>query len=380
MRLKGLAMALKKIKLGNCLELVEIKNSDNNFGLENVRGISTQKCFIDTKANMDGVPLTGYKVVPPNCFAYVPDTSRRGDKISLAYNNSEDYFLVSSISVIFKVKDESVLNSQYLFMYFNRPEFDRYTRYHSFGSAREPFNWEDMCDIEILLPELETQIMYKDVYLSFLKNQECYQKGLEDLKTAIDLLLDKNKKINHLELKKIFKMNNCINSNGVVPFENLRGINEDCEFTGTRDSIREEDILKYKIIKPAEFALNFMCLGNFGKFYLAYNDSDSNYIVSPACVGAQLINEKIDPYYLLAFLRRDEFQRKCVFCGDGNTRGGMNFDDFCNLSIPVPDINIQKSIGSLYKAYDYRRQLNNELKDMVKNYCSILFVGSIAEK
>ena len=178
-------MALKKIKLGQYISLYEEKNSNEKYSVDYVKGISTQKHFIETKANMEGVPLNGYKVVPPGCFAYVPDTSRRGDKISLAFNDTNKPILVSSISVVFQVSSKD-LSSMYLYMYFNRPEFDRYSRFNSFGSAREPFNWEDMCDIEMELPDLKTQEKFVNLYLAMLENQKAYERGLEDLKLVCD--------------------------------------------------------------------------------------------------------------------------------------------------------------------------------------------------
>lgn len=82
-------MALTKYKLGELIELVDERNSDNLFGTDSVVGLGTQKEIISTKADLDGVSLTSYKWFPPKSFAYVPDTSRRGDKISLALNTDE---------------------------------------------------------------------------------------------------------------------------------------------------------------------------------------------------------------------------------------------------------------------------------------------------
>lgn len=153
-------MALTKYRLGELIEQCDEKNEDLKYTLENVRGISTQKFFIETKANMDGVSLKPYKVVNPDEFVYVADTSRRGDKIALAFNNSDGAYLVSSVYTVFKVKGRDILSSEYLFMYFNRPEFDRYSRFNSWGSARETFEWDDFCDIEIVLPPIEIQKKY----------------------------------------------------------------------------------------------------------------------------------------------------------------------------------------------------------------------------
>ena len=169
-------MGLTKNKLGNYLVLSDIRNEDGLLNEESVRGISTGKQFIPTKADLNGVSLLNYKIVLPGMFAYVADTSRRGEKISLAYNNSNDSYLVSSISTVFKVIKDAELSSEYLFMYFNRPEFDRYSRFHSWGSARETFDWETMCDIDLTLPDISVQHKYATVY-----NAMALNRGTRDL-------------------------------------------------------------------------------------------------------------------------------------------------------------------------------------------------------
>mgnify|MGYP000729230331 FL=1 len=94
---------VKWVRLGDYIEQCDERNRNNQYNIETIKGISTNKLFIDTKANLDGVPLQSYKLVTPRQFAYVPDTSRRGDKIALAFNNSDDTYLISSIYCVFKV-------------------------------------------------------------------------------------------------------------------------------------------------------------------------------------------------------------------------------------------------------------------------------------
>lgn len=143
-------MALIKYKLGQLIELCDNRNDEGKYILDDVKGISTSKELIDTKANMDGVSLLSYKVVQHGEFAYVADTSRRGDKIAIAFNTAEKAALISSIYTVFRVTRVDILLSDYLFMYFNRPEFDRYARFNSWGSARETFDWDTMCDIDTI--------------------------------------------------------------------------------------------------------------------------------------------------------------------------------------------------------------------------------------
>ena len=178
-------MALTKYKLGNLIELSDERNSELQYGINDVKGISIQKVFIETKADMTGVSLKPYILVKPDYFAYVTVTSRNGEKITISHNDTDSTYIVSSSYIVFKVKLNELLLSDYLFMYFNRPEFDRYSRFNSWGSARETFSWEDMCDIEIYLPPLSVQQKYVDIYNAMLENQRCYERGLEDLKLVV---------------------------------------------------------------------------------------------------------------------------------------------------------------------------------------------------
>ena len=132
---------VKWVRLGDYIEQCDERNHNNQYSIEIIKGISTNKLFIDTKANLDGVPLQSYKLVSPRYFAYVPDTSRRGDKVALAFNNSGDTCLISSIYCVFKVAKPIELVPEYLYLFFLRPEFDRYARYNSWGSAREVFSY-----------------------------------------------------------------------------------------------------------------------------------------------------------------------------------------------------------------------------------------------
>ena len=145
--------------IGTYIEQTDERNINLNLGLQNVRGITTQKEFIPTKANMSGVALDNYRIVHPEYFAYVADTSRRGDKISLAYNGGTEDYLVSSITTTFQIKKDKSkeLLSDYLFMFLRRAEFDRYARYNSWGSARETITWEDLGRLRIPIPPMGIQ-------------------------------------------------------------------------------------------------------------------------------------------------------------------------------------------------------------------------------
>ena len=150
------------VELGDYIEARDERNAEGKYTLDDVRGISTDKAFIPTKADMSGVSLTFYKVVNPSGFVYVADTSRRGGKIALAHNNTGRSLLVSSAYTVFKTEDS--LLPEYLYLLLSRAEFDRYARFNSWGSARETFDWEELRRVQIPLPPLEVQQSIANLY------------------------------------------------------------------------------------------------------------------------------------------------------------------------------------------------------------------------
>jgi len=142
-------------RLGDYIELVELRNSALKYGADDVRGVSNSKQFIPTKANNTGRDLEKFYVISPGEFVYNSRTTRMGDKVGLGYNNTEETFLTSWNNSAFRVKKDTLhlLNPTYLYMYYNRPEFDRYARYNSWGSSTELFSWDDMCDVKISIQD-----------------------------------------------------------------------------------------------------------------------------------------------------------------------------------------------------------------------------------
>ena len=179
----------EKLKIGEFIEQYDKRNADDQLKLNSVKGISTDKTFIDTKADMNGVSLTSYKVVETNTFVYVPDTSRRGDKMAIALNRGEKPVLVSSIYTTFKSKDTSKLLPEYLFMFFNRPEFDRYARFNSWGSAREVFTMDDMNNVAIPIPDISVQREIVNIHKCYIERQRIAEALKEQLKNICPVLI-----------------------------------------------------------------------------------------------------------------------------------------------------------------------------------------------
>lgn len=172
--------------LGDYIELSDERNAD--LKITNLKGVSTTKQLIESVANMSGVSLSGYKIVNNNQFVYVADTSRRGDKIAIALYRSTPC-IVSSIYTVFEVKDLDFLLPEYLFIWFNRAEFDRYTRFHSWGSARETFDWTDMCNVKLPIPDIEAQKAIVTIYHTFVTRKRINGKLKDMIKPLCPVLM-----------------------------------------------------------------------------------------------------------------------------------------------------------------------------------------------
>ena len=377
MHLGGLDMGLTKYKLGKLIEQCDNRNSDETLTVDCVRGISTGKEFIETKANMDGVSIKSYKIVNEDEFAYVADTSRRGEKIAIAYNSNNKRILISSIYTAFYIKRKDLLLSDYLFMYFNRPEFDRYSRFNSWGSARETFVWEDMCDIELELPPLSIQQKYVDVYNAMLENQKNYERGLEDLKLVCDAYVENLRRQMPCEAIgpyiEEFNQKNIDN----LKLDSVRGIATSKEFINTKANMEGVSLENYKVVEPGMIAFISDTSRRADKMSLALNQSEENYLVSSISTVIQTDNTKLLPKYLYLFFCRTEFDRYARFHSWGSARETFSLDDMKEVRMPLPPIYVQKAIVGIYEAYTIRKEINEKLKAQIKDICPILIKGSL---
>lgn len=380
MRSRGLGMGLSNLttyKLGDLIELSDDRNSDGVYGIDDVIGISTQKKIIKTKADMNGVSVTSYKILRPNSFAYVPDTSRRGDKISLAFNTTNEIYLVSSISIVFYVKKPDLLLSKYLFMYFNRAEFDRYSRFNSWGSARETFSWQDMCDISITLPDVPTQQKYVDIYDAMCANQKAYEKGLDDLKLTCDAYIEELRR--KMPCEKIGPYIDRYDvRNGKNGTKNVMGVSISKEFREPSSKVNKNELANYKVCHPGDIAF-VQTTNNEKCFAYAYNNTDHDIVVSSVDEVFSTKKEKLNTEYLSLFFNRKEFDRYARFNSWGSARETFTWNDLVDVLVPIPKMEIQKSIANIHKVFVERKRINEKLKQQIKNICPILIKGAIEE-
>ena len=173
-------MGLTKVCLGELIELTTETNNRLIYGPEDVMGMTITKEIIPTKANVDTADLSKFLVVHPEEFVFNPRT--HGTKIGFGYNDSKRTFLISWNNIAFRVREckRDVIVPKYLFLHFNRSEWDREACFRSWGSSTEVFSWDALCEMVISLPPIDIQQKYVNIYNAMLANQRCYESGLED--------------------------------------------------------------------------------------------------------------------------------------------------------------------------------------------------------
>ena len=248
---------VKWVRLGGYIEQCDERNYNNQYNIEAVKGISTNKIFIETKANLEGVILQSYKLVAPQYFAYVPDTSRRGDKIALAFNNSENVHLISSIYCVFKVSTPNELVPEYLYLFFLRPEFDRYARYNSWGSAREVFSWEDLSNTLIPFPSIAEQQKVVNVWKAFREIKEQNEaKAVPLMQVCQSYIQELKHKYPMQEIGSYIEECNLRNDKIKYNAQHLKGVTSNGIFDATKAKVQDLDFSNYKVVKKNDFAYN----------------------------------------------------------------------------------------------------------------------------
>lgn len=374
-------MALNNYKLGDLLMRNSEENKDLIYGISDVRGVRNTKGISNTKIDVSGRNLKTFLVVRPGGFIF---NHRVHDKLGLGYNTSDETYIFTNDYVSFYVKPEvknRILLPDYLYMWYLRPEFDRYMLFKTYGSATLFFSWDNMCELEIELPDLPTQQKYVDVYNAMVANQQAYERGLEDLKLTCDAYIeDLRKQIPPEKIGKYIEPEETTNADLQFSIADVRGVSIEKKFIETKADMGGVSLAPYLLIQPNEFAYVPVTSRNGGKISIALNDSDKTYICSSSYVVFRSRNiEELLPQYLMLFFSRNEFNRYSRFHSWGSAREAFDWDAMCDVQIPIPDIEMQKSIAEMYTVYNKRKKINEQLKAQIKNICPILIRGSLED-
>ena len=369
----------KWVRLGDYIELCDERNSDGEYTVDDVRGISIQKNLIFTKADMQGVSLSPYKLLKPREFSYVTVTSRNGGKISLAINDTANTYIVSSSYVNFRSKNINILLPEYLFLLLSRSEFDRYARFNSWGSARETFDWSELCRVEIPLPDINVQEELVATYNGLKALAEQNEALIEPLSKACEaFIVDCKAKYPMVELSNgqddYIEICDERNSEAKYTLDNVRGISIQKKLIPTKADMKDVSLIPYKLLRPYEFSYVTVTSRNGGKISLAMNDTgNTTYIVSSSYENFCCKDcNKLMPEYLYLLLSRSEFDRYARFNSWGSARETFDWSELCRVKIPLPPLEVQQSVVDLYKCLEEAKKIASEAREKLKTLCSAL--------
>lgn len=370
-------MGLSRYKLGELIELVTETNSDLKYQENDVRGMTITKEIIPTKANVKNTDLSKFLVVHPNEFIFNPRT--HGKKIGFGYNNSNKAFLISWNNIAFSLSEygRKLALPKYLFLHFNRSEWDRAACFSSWGSSTEVFSWNALCDMDIDLPPLAIQQKYVNVYNAMVANQKAYERGLEDLKLTCDTYIeDLRRRIPCEAIGPYIERHDV--RNGQNGTKNVMGVSTTKEFREPTSKVNRNDLANYKVVKPRQISF-VQTTHNEKVFCNALNTTDEDIVVTSVNEVFSTNENKLLPEYLVMFFNRTEFDRYARYHSWGSARETFTWDDLIKVEIPIADINIQKSIVDIYTVYKERKAINEKLKAQIKDICPILIKGSLED-
>lgn len=370
-----IATKTRWVRLGDYIEEIDERNGLGPYTIDDVRGISIEKKLIYTKANMEGVSLHSYKVVHPKEFVYVTVTSRNGGKISLAINDTDDTYIVSSSYEVFRCK--SSLLPDYLYMLLCRSEFDRYARFNSWGSARETFDWETLCQTEIPLPSLSIQQELVDSYNGVKALAEDNEVLITPLTEACQaFIVDCKHRYPEVSLGDYIQEVDERNTAGKYSVEDVRGISIEKKLIDTKANMDGVALHPYKVVRPRDFVYVTVTSRNGGKISLGINSTERTYIVSSSYEVFRCKSQLL-PEYLYMLLSRREFDRYARFNSWGSARETFDWNELCRVTIPLPPLEVQQSIVNLYQCIEEAREIAQRSRELLRTLCPALIQMAI---
>lgn len=365
-------------RLGDYIRQVDVRNKDDER--YELLGVSVEKYFISSIANTVGTDWHNYKIIKKGQFCYIPDTSRRGDKIGIAHLTDREIGLVSAVYTVFEVWNKELV-PEYLMLWFKRPEFDRYARYHSHGSVREIFDWEEMCNVELPVPPIEEQEKIVDAYQK-IETRIALKKKINkilidlcqtDYYNLIEELTSENLATGTIGLYCDVKSGFAFKSDWwttdgykVIKIANIVENSIDLEHC---DYVSEENALKSKL---------FFVQG--GDLLIAMTGATTGKIgIVPYCNDNLTVNQRVgkfflgdDPFnklpFLVCTLLSKSVQAQLHPDGTaGSAQDNLSADDIKNIKICLPTLNVISSFNILHKSF-FKTVIQNvaEIRLMIK--------------
>jgi type I restriction enzyme S subunit len=321
-------------RLGDHIQLVD--NRNKNLKVTNLLGINITKNFMPSVANVSGTDLSKYKIIQKGQFAYSAMQVGRDETIRLALYADEDPAIISPAYLVIESKDENELIPEYMMMWFQRPESDRYGWFISDSSVRASLEWERFCEIEIPIPDIDEQRKYVALYKGLLTNQKMYENSLADLQLICDTYIEDL--IKKEPLKRLGEyIQQSDERNTALETDNLLGISVNKIFIPTKSNKSRLNLSKYKIVRPRQFGYVSVTSRNGEKISIAILEGKPGLVSSTYTVFKVKDIQELLPEYLYLYFQRTEFDRYARFNSWGSARETFDWADMCDVKLVRPD-------------------------------------------
>lgn len=367
---------MTNITLSEVVELYSEKCGNPHLTVYDVSGVNRDKEFFEPSKQV-GDDTSNYQVVPPHYFACNLMHVGRDMVLPISQNHTDKNKYVSPAYTVFRIKENDFLLDDYLFMILKSKEKDRYFWFHTDSSVRDGMSWEDFSSIEIPLPEIEVQREYVAVYKAMQRNLEVMNSKLDDLKLVCDGYIENLRK--QYPLHKIGKYITEVDERNNIGLcaNSVKGLTITKELIDTKADMKNVSLNGYKVICNKQFVYSPVTSRNGDKISIALNTDDKQ-LVSSVNTTFGVVNEGLlNPFYLMMYFNRPEFDRYARYHSWGSARENFTYEDMCEVRIPIPPIEVQKSIVAIYDVYNRRKQYAERLRQMINEICPILVAASV---
>lgn len=360
--------------LGKLIHLIDEKNRDGS--VSNLLGINISKNFMPSIANVSGTDLSKYKVIRKDTFACNIMHVGRDERLPIALYGVSEPAIVSPAYKTFKVADSDEVLPEFLMIFFLRKEFDRFTWYLCDSSIRGGLDWDRFCEIQIPVPSIKEQKKYVALYNSLLSNQKSYEDSLDSLRFICDSFLDDQiKKGTKHRLKPYIQQSNLKNTDLSISY--LQGVSTSKKLIDSKANTTGVNFSKYRVVRLGEFAYVSDTSRRGDKIALAMNRGKPCIVSAIYTVFQVKENSGLIPEYLYLWFSRKEFDRYARYHSWGSARETFDWQNMCDVEIPIPSIEEQKSIVAIHHVLETRKDINKKLKATIQPLCPVLLQGVI---
>lgn len=364
-------------KLGDFLKFYSQQCNIPDLTENDISGVNKDREFFEPSKQV-GANTSKYKIVPPNHFACNLMHVGRDKILPIALNHTKKEKIVSPAYTIFSIIDGTPLLADYFFIMLKSDERDRAFWFHTDSSVRDGMSLKDFCAIEIDLPPLDIQQKYVDVYNAMIANQQCYERGLEDLKLVCDAYIEELRRKDKSEPIGKYLCETRNKNEDALALKNKAVSNTKVFIDAKEAIVSGVETRNYLIVEKGDFAYNSVTTRNGDKLSIALNKGEKC-LVSPIYTTFKVVDDNLLPEYLFLWLQRSEYDRYARFNSWGSAREIFSFKSLSESKISIPNIKTQTSIVNLLLIFERRKAINERLREQIKSICPILIKGSLEE-